>query len=56
MYPSTSLDESSIEFELETDCNHYLNMLDINNSLKLQLLKGRLIDVFKKGKAEHKAK
>ena len=36
---STSLDESSIEFELETDLNLYLNMRDTQLSLKLQLFK-----------------
>ena len=36
---SSSLDESSIEFELETDLNLYLNMRDTQLSLKLQLFK-----------------
>ena len=56
VFPSTSPDESSIEFELETDRNLYLNMRDTHLSLKLQLFKGRLFDAFKKEKAEHKAK
>ena len=56
VFPSTSLDESSIEFEFETDRNFYLDMRDIHLSLKLQLFKGRLFDAFKKGKAENKAK
>ena len=54
--PSTSLDESIIEFEIETDRNLYLDMPDNHLSLKLQLFKGRLFDAFKKEKAEHKAK
>ena len=33
--PSTSLDESSIQFEVETDCNLYLDMRDTHLSLKL---------------------
>ena len=56
VFPSTSLDESSIEFEFETDRNLYLDMRDTHLSLKLQLFKGRLFDAFKKEKAEHKAK
>ena len=56
VFPSTSLDESSIEFEFETDRNLYLYMRDTHLSLKLQLFKGRLFDAFKKEKAEHKAK
>ena len=56
VFPSTSLDESSIEFEFETDRNLYLDMRDTHFSLKLQLFKGRLFEAFKKEKAEHKAK
>ena len=48
VFPSTSLDESSIEFEFETDCNLYLDMRDTHLSLKLQLFKGRLFDAFEK--------
>ena len=54
--PSTSLDESSIEFEFETNRSLYLDMLDTHLSLKLQLIKGRLFEAFRKEKAEHKAK
>ena len=39
VFPSTSLDESSIEFEFETDRNLYLDMRDTHLSLKLQLFK-----------------
>ena len=56
VFPSTSLDESSIEFEFETDRNLYLDMRDTHLSLKFQLFKGRMFDAFKKEKAEHKAK
>ena len=56
VFPSTSLDESSFEFEFETDNNFYLDMRDTHLSLKLQLFKGRLFEAFKKEKAEHKAK
>ena len=47
--------ESSIEFEIETDRNLYLDMRDNHLSLKLQLFKGRLFDAFKKEKAEKKS-
>ena len=35
VYPSTSLDESSIEFEFETDRSIYLDMRDIHLQIKL---------------------
>ena len=56
LFPSTSLDESTIELEFETDSNLYLDIRDTHLSLKLQLFKERLFDAFKKEKAEHKAK
>ena len=56
VFHSTSLDESSIDFEFETDRNLYLDMGDTHLSLKLQLFKGRLYDAFKKEKAVQKAK
>ena len=51
--PSTSLDESSLEFEFETYRYLYLDMRDTHLSLKLPLFKGRLFEAFKK---ERKAK
>ena len=56
VFPSTSLDQSSIEFEYETYRNLYLNLRDTHLSIKLQFFKGRLFDAFKNEKAEHKAK
>ena len=47
VFPSTSLDESSIAFEFETDRNLYSDMRDNHLSLKLQVFKGRLFDNFK---------
>ena len=41
VFPSTSPDESSIEFEFEMDRNLYLDMRATHLSLKLQLFKGR---------------
>ena len=39
VFPRTSLDESSIEFEFETDRNLYLDMVEAHLSLKLQPFK-----------------
>ena len=47
-YPSTSLDESSIEFEFETDRIIYLDMRDIQLQIKVRLQRGRLFDDFSK--------
>ena len=52
VYPSTSLDESSIEFEFETNRSFYLDMRDIHLQIKVGLQKGRLFDDFMK-KDEH---
>ena len=52
VYPITSLDESSIEFEFETDRSIYLDMRDIHLQIKVGLQKGRLFDDFMK-KEEH---
>ena len=52
VYPSTSLDESTIEFEFETDRSIYLDMRDIHLQIKVGLQKGRLFDDFMK-KDEH---
>ena len=43
-----------MKFEIETDRKLYLDMHDIHLILKLQFLKGRLSDAFKK--TEHKGK
>ena len=56
VFPSTSLEESSIEYEFETDRNLYMDMRDTHLILKLQLFNERLFEAFKKEKAEHKAK
>ena len=48
VYPSTSLDESSIEFEFETDRSFYLDMRDFQLQIKVGLQKGRLFDDFMK--------
>ena len=56
VFPSTYLDESSFEFELEKDRNLNLCMSDSHLSLKLQLFNERLFDAFKREKVEHKTK
>ena len=56
VFPGTFRDESSIEFQIETDRNLFSDLRDTHLSLKLQLFKGRLFDAFKKEKAQHKAK
>ena len=55
-FPNTSLDESSIEFQYETDLNLYSSMRDTHLSLKLELIMGRVFGAFKIEKAEHKEK
>ena len=52
VYPSTSLDQSSIEFEFETVRSIYLDLRDIHLQIKVGLQKGRLFDDFMK-KEEH---
>ena len=52
VYPSTSLDESSIESEFQTSRSTYLDMRDIHLQIKVCLQKGKLFDDFKK-KHEH---
>ena len=46
------MDESSIEFEFETDKSFYLDMRDIHLQIKVGLQKGRLFEDFMK-KEEH---
>ena len=56
VYPSTSLDESSFEFEFETDRSIYLDMRDIHRQIKVGLQKGRLFDDFMKKTSREKQK
>ena len=51
-YPSTSLDESSIEFEFEKERRIFLQIRDIYLLVKIGIQKGRLFDDFMK-KDEH---
>ena len=52
VYPSVSMDESSIEIEFETDRSIYLDLRDIRLQIKVGLQKRRLFDDFMK-KDEH---
>ena len=40
-YPTTSLDENSIEFEFQTDRNYYVDLTQKYLALKLKLVRGR---------------
>ena len=55
-YPTTSLDENSIEFEFQTDRNVYVDLRQTYLALKIELVKGRGFDTYKttENKKEHK--
>ena len=56
IYPTTSLDENCIEFEIQTDRNFYVDLRQSFLALKLKLVKGRGYDTYesKEKKKEHK--
>ena len=56
IYPTTSLDENSIEFQFQTDRNVYVDLRQTYLALKIKLVKGRGFDTYKttKKKKEHK--
>ena len=45
-YPTTSLDENCIEFEFQTDQNHYVDLRQSFLALKLKFVKGRGYDTY----------
>ena len=47
IYPATSLDENSIEFEFQTDRNVYVDLRQTYLALKIKLVKGRGFDSYK---------
>ena len=53
IYPTTSPDENSIEFEFQTDRNYYVDLRQSYVALKLKLVKGRGYDKVKEAKKEH---
>ena len=56
IYPTTSLDENCIEFELQTDRIYYFDLRQSFLALKLKSVKGRGYDTYesKEKKKEHK--
>ena len=56
IYPTTSLDENSIEFEFQTDRNVHVDFRQTYLALKIKLVKGRGFDSYKttETKKEHK--
>ena len=47
IYPTTSVDEKSIEFEFQTDRNYYVDLGQSYLALKVKLVKGRGYDTHK---------
>ena len=56
IYPTTSLDENCIEFEIQTDRNYYVDLRQTYVALKLKLVRGRGYSIYntKEVKKEHK--
>ena len=56
IYPTSSLDENSIEFEFQTDRNYYVDLRQTYLALKLKLVKSRGYQTYKTKeiKKEHK--
>ena len=56
IYPTTSIDENCIEFEIQTDRNYYDDLRHSFLALKLKFVKGRGYDTYesKEKKKEHK--
>ena len=55
IYPTTSLDENCIEFELQTDRNYYVDLRQTYLPLKLNFIRGRGYETYntKEVKKEH---
>ena len=56
IYPTTSLDENCIKFEIQTDRKYYVDLRQSFPALKLKFVKGRGYDTYesKEKKKEHK--
>ena len=56
IYPTTSLDENSLEFQFQTDRKVYVDLRQTYLALKIKLVKGRGFDTYKtiEKKKEHK--
>ena len=46
IYPTTSLDENCIEFEIQTDRNYYIDLRQTYLVLKLKLVRGRCYETY----------
>ena len=56
IYPTTSLDENSIEFEVQTDRNVYVYLRQTYLALKLKLINPRGFDIYKATEKEKEHK
>ena len=57
IYPTTSLNENCIEFEIQRDRNYYVDLRQSFLALKLKFVRGRGYDTYeRKEKKEHKDK
>ena len=56
IYPTTSLDENCIEFEIQTDRSYYVDLRETYLALKLKLVRCRGYETYntKEVKKEHK--
>ena len=53
-YPTTSVDENSIESEFQTDRNVYVDLRQTYIALKIKLVKGQGFETYKKSKRSTK--
>ena len=56
IYPTTSLEENSIEFEFQTGCNVYVDLQQTYHASKIKLLEGRGFDNYKTTEKEKEHK
>ena len=56
IYPTTSLDENSIEFEFQTDRNVFVDLRQTYLALKIKLVKGRGLILTKQQKSKRSKK
>ena len=56
IYPTTSLDENSIEFDFQTDRNVYVDLRQTYLALKIEVIKGRGFDTYKTTEKEKEHK
>ena len=56
IYPTTSYDENCIEFEFQTDRNHYVDLTQSFLALKLKFVKGRGYDTYESNEKKKEQK